>query len=588
MKKILCLMLALCLVLGLMAGCGSQTSSTPETAAAEEASSAAAEEASAPAAEVSAEAPEEVPEEAPAEASAEEPAASAEEPEETPDDGRPFPAPANPLSYPVADHDVTFSYCYEHMPVLNSVGFDDYSQNPTWQYAQEATGVDLEWVPLAPGSSGDTMSLWIASGEMPDITGVFQYSDGQDAAVEQDLIVTLDGQEEHYPDFLAMLESNEEFHQQSLSESGLLHCFTLMTDIPRRKDAGMMIRQDWLDELGMDIPETIDELTAVLHAFKDNYGAGIGLYSGMATDTYSLCNAYGIAAFNMFEKFWYQVDGDVRMGMIQPEYKEYLTLLHGWYEDGLIDEELMMQMGMAMNGEVDQINGSKIGVWYGWVDSIPAWTNTIGGNAKISAMPDPVLKKGDVLKLGGNTGSVKGDESFYITTSCAEPEKAMEFMNWFYTEDGILAANYGVEGVTFEYNAEGQPEFTDLIIHNELGLPAVNATQAYAIYSIGTYQYVERYDIMYSEEELNAFNVIEEHKTAEYDYSDKIPMTGDETATYYSIMSDIDTYLATAVLSFVTGDRSLDEFDDYVAEIKAMNVDEAIAIKQAAYDRYVG
>ena len=55
-----------------------------------------------------------------------------------------------------------------------------------------------------------------------------------------------------------------------------------------------------------------------------------------------------------------------------------------------INEELMMQMGMAMNGSVDQINGSQIGVWYGWVDSIPAWTETIGGNVKISAMPDGI------------------------------------------------------------------------------------------------------------------------------------------------------------------------------------------------------
>jgi len=585
MKKILCLTLALCLVLGLLSGCGSQAASATEpssTSAAEDSAQTAAAEPAGeePAAEEAAEA------EAPADAVSSEEAEVPEEPEA--DDGRPFPAPAEPLTYPIADHDVTFSYCYEHMPVLNSVGFDDYSQNPTWQYAQEATGVDLTWVPLAPGSSGTTMSLWIASGDMPDITGVFSYSDGQDAAVEQDLIVTLDGQEEHYPDFMAMLESNEEFHQQSLSESGLLHCFTLMTDMPRRKDAGMMIRQDWLDELGMEIPETIDDLTEVLHAFKDNYNAGIGLYSGMATDTYSLCNAYGIAAFNMFDKFWYQVDGEVRMGMIQPEYKEYLTLLHGWYEDGLINEELMMQMGMAMNGSVDQINGSQIGVWYGWVDSIPAWTETIGGNVKISAMPDPVLHSRDILKLGGNTGSVKGDESFYITTSCAEPEKAMEFMNWFYTEDGILAANYGVEGVTFEYNEEGQPEFTDLIIHNDLGLPAVNATQAYAIYSIGTYQYVERYDSMYTEDELNAFSVIEEHKTAEYDYSDKVSYTPEEVQEYSAIMSDIDTYLGTAVLSFVTGDRSLDEFDQYVDEIRAMDIDRVIEIKQAAYDRYVG
>ena len=194
MKKILCLTLALCLVLGLLSGCGSQAASATEpssTSAAEDSAQTAAAEPAGeePAAEEAAEA------EAPADAVSSEEAEVPEEPEA--DDGRPFPAPAEPLTYPIADHDVTFSYCYEHMPVLNSVGFDDYSQNPTWQYAQEATGVDLTWVPLAPGSSGTTMSLWIASGDMPDITGVFSYSDGQDAAVEQDLIVTLDGQGEH-------------------------------------------------------------------------------------------------------------------------------------------------------------------------------------------------------------------------------------------------------------------------------------------------------------------------------------------------------------------------------------------------------
>ena len=581
MKRIVCLLIILCLAFGLMAGCGSTSASTQDASAASAASAAASEET--PEAE-----PEAEPETAVPEGSAVEPDSSAEELEAPEDDGRPFPAPANPLTYPVADGDVTFTYCYEHMPILNAMGIDDYSENPAWLYAQEATGVNLEFVPLATGSSYNTMSLWIASGDLPDITAVFTYTDGLDAAVEDDLIVSLEGKEEHYPDYRAMLDSNEEFCKECLSDSGKLHTFNLMTNEPRRTTRGLMIRQDWLGALGMDIPETIDELTAVLRAFKANYNAGIGLYSGMATDSYSLCNAYGIAAFNTFQKYWYQVDGDVRMGMIQPEYKDYLTLLHGWYEEGLLNEEIMMTAGLAMNGDSDQVNGSQIGVWFGWIDSIPAWTETIGGDVKITAMPDPVMNKGDILKLGGNTGSVKGDEGFLITTCCADPDTAIEFMNWFYTEDGIITANYGVEGVTFEYNEEGKPEFNDVIIHNELGLPAVNATQAFAIYSIGTYQYIDRYDVMYTEEELQAFSIVDAHKTAEYNYSDYVTLTTEESGTYSTIISDVNTYLSTAVLSFVTGDRSLDEFDQYVSELKAMNLDEAIKIKQEAYNRWAG
>lgn len=61
----------------------------------------------------------------------------------------------------------------------------------------------------------------------------------------------------------------------------------------------------------------------------------------------------------------------------------------------------------------------------------------------------------------------------------------VQLCDYMYTTDGILLANYGVEDVTFTYNAEGKPEFTDLIMNNPDGYSYRDSVALHVIDGLG-------------------------------------------------------------------------------------------------------
>ncbi len=65
-----------------------------------------------------------------------------------------------------------------------------------------------------------------------------------------------------------------------------------------------------------------------------------------------------------------------------------------------------------------------------------------------------------------------------------------------------------------------------------------------------------------------------------------ILMTSDENSEFSGIMADIKTYVSECTLKYITGEKSLDEWDSYVADIKKMNIDRALEIQRAAVERY--
>ena len=64
-------------------------------------------------------------------------------------------------------------------------------------------------------------------------------------------------------------------------------------------------------------------------------------------------------------------------------------------------------------------------------------------------------------------------------------------------------------------------------------------------------------------------------------------MTEEEVAEYNSIMTDIQTYVDEYKLKFILGTESLDNFPQFVENIKNMGIERAIEIRQAEYDRYL-
>lgn len=115
----------------------------------------------------------------------------------------------------------------------------------------------------------------------------------------------------------------------------------------------IMIRQDWLDAVGMEMPTTVDELHDVAVVFRDAKLAGDktipimgpanggSLYTNFASTTNlwwgfdPIFNALGA-----FPGYFLNQDGQAVYGSLTDEFRASLELLAGWYAEGLIDKEI--------------------------------------------------------------------------------------------------------------------------------------------------------------------------------------------------------------------------------------------------------
>ena len=114
---------------------------------------------------------------------------------------------------------------------------------------------------------------------------------------------------------------------------------------------GLVIRKDWLDELGLDVPETYDELHDVLKAFKDKYNCSSAIYMNNNCTITTLTEGYNVATYNVSGSGgaggsgsslpYYVEDGVVKCSFIEDGYRDYLTMIHDWYEEGLMDSDFV-------------------------------------------------------------------------------------------------------------------------------------------------------------------------------------------------------------------------------------------------------
>lgn len=395
---------------------------------------------------------------------------SAPEPSEA---SKPDAEPAAGVSYPMEGGvkltigDEEHSYATAVCPWENTEFF---------QVWQEQTGVTLEYQLISD------LSLTIASGEYPDIIindigG--SYTGGADGAINDGIIVPLDDYLDTYaPDYKAALESDPAWAKAGLTPNkhyaGFMH---LRVEAPGASNTfGLMIRQDWLDDLGMEVPETPEEMVAVLKAFRDEKGATAPM--SMNSGTLANVGMSGIftSPFGLVSTAYYHDGGQIHYGAYEPEYKDYLAWLNQLYNEGLLDKNFNTLDAQTVGANImTGISGVSAGYCGG---SLGVWVPTAqqsNPDYMLSGVRSLVAKKGDtpLFSQHGDVGGVRG----YITSSCENVEAAVQFLNYAYTEEGNTLMNFGIEGKSFEM-ADGKPLYLDSMIHAENGF-----TQAIAQYA---------------------------------------------------------------------------------------------------------
>ncbi len=563
------MLLALSLASGLLAGCGESTASS---AAAE---SAKPESAAAPTQETAA---------APESAQEAEPSTAEESQVE---EAVEFQL-AETVDLPITDEVTTFSmWCGAPPGGLSVVG------SPIMEYITEKTNISLELLEQNMMTANEKFNLMVASQDYPDIISGFDesYSGGAVKGYEDDVIIDLtDLMEENAPNYMAYIQQDQQNYRDAYNDDGQMLFMNGYNDYYVQA-RGNVIRQDLLDKLGLDIPVTYDDYHNVLEAFK-NDGIEYPIWMPQAVQGGALLSAgFGVSGYTLQQSgtHFFQKDGIVYSSFLTEEYKEFLKLMAQWYSEGLMAKDfyaIVDDMGSASEPAI--LNGN-VGMWYHMADKIGTYNKSASVEGfHAVGLADAVQQEGDISHFYQNEGSSKTtNKGISISVQAEDPENILRFFDWFFTKEGSTVANYGIEGTSFEYDAEGNPQYTDLIANN----PDYTFQQIALLYcwaDIPTIVDRDRsFQATYTQDSLDAIELYGKNTDGAYEMPTRLSFTAAESDEYASTIGDIETRADEQIVRFVIGELNFDsDWDDFVQELKDMGLERCVELKQDALDRY--
>lgn len=465
----------------------------------------------------------------------------------------------------------------------------DFETLGSWTEVEERTGVDLEWQIVSTAAKDQEFNLLMASGDLPDIIAYYEGRGGFGAVNrfgEEGAFVPLqDLIEEHAPTLESVLLEDELVREAITAQDGNIYIIPMMSAINAAR--GWYIRYDWLDELGLDVPTTTDELYDVLVAFRDQDPNGNGeadevplVFRRRGDDAFYNMMAFAYAFDADME--WVVRDGEVVYGPSEPQYQDYLAYIHKLYSEELIDQEVLTRSG---NPRTELFSSDRGGAIHDWFASTAGLNDSLGGDIpgfNLRHMPPPV-GTADSPYTRIQMSVVRNDGGWSITTSNEHPEATIKMMDFIYSEQGMLLTNFGVEGKTYTIQ-DGRPVYTAEITDNPDGLGMHEALVSHGMqWKIGMRQSID-YEAQFANE--IAFQ-------ARQDYMDNYIVEAFPTLTFTPAENDVVTdlfsqiraYVLENTAKFMVGARPVSEFDDFVAELEDIGLAEVTEIYQAAYDR---
>ena len=506
----------------------------------------------------------------------------------------------NEVSLPLADGvELTMlTPAVNLMGDLANLGIENYNGFEYMQELEKQTGVHVETTEVNFFTASEQYNVIIASGDYPDMfknIGSY-YSTGLAGAQADEIIIDLtDDLAEYAPNYDFLIHSNAAQTPYFLTDGMALQFMGTYDSFINNQ--GLVVRKDWLEDLNLSVPETYDELHDVLVAFKNEKGASTPIYMTNNCNITTLTEGYNVASFaasgnaggagGAAAGLPYFVDnGEVKCSLIEDDFRDYLKMLNAWLDEGLMDPDFISIEYDPFSSYLDgQITSDQMGVWPTSGEGVDKYT------VPVTCMPSPVQNKGDMQHLTEMTLAPADDiTSISISTGCEEPEIAMQWLDYWFSEEGVLLYNFGLEGVDFELDGDGTPVFTDAVVNNEFDLPVSQYMRCRCAF--GTMpSLMLRYRTAYLNADLvnEAWEVWTSNLDGTMAISSNVTMTTEAAEEEGRIASDILTYANQKVAQFAIGDADIDaEWDSFVEDLESMNIGRCIELEQEAYDNTVG
>lgn len=479
------------------------------------------------------------------------------------------------LTLPITKEPITVRYwcgIYGQQPQM--------SENEVYKEISKRTGINIEFINPPVGQDTEQFGLMLASKELPDLierSSAEIYPGGLQKALDDGVYLRLNDYIDKYmPNLKKILEENSDIKKMMTLDSGDIGCVKSIKTTEESPWFGPIVRQDYLDKVGLERPETVDDWYNMLKAFKEKLNLKAPMVGGIPE--------YGLSgAFNVSTAF-YQENGKVKYGPIESGYKEMLQTLNKWYDEGLIDNEF------AARDEKDHeamcISGDT-GAWFGAYDKLDYFMSIATAsnkNYKLAAAPYLVKNKGNENPFIQKNYRVN-EPSLVISAKTKHPKEVAKLVDYFYSQDGYLLFNYGIEGKTYTLDENNEPHFTDFMLNNPDGKPFTTLEYIWKRHS-GPYlrnwaatPSVERPEIQ------DAMKTWEESGTTDAALP-KLTFTAEEESDMNSVMTNVNTYRSEFATKVIMGLESAEDFDKYTAKLKDFGIERVIGYYQAALERY--
>lgn len=474
---------------------------------------------------------------------------------------------------------------------------------------QEKTNVEIDWMAIQGDQWGDKISLNMADpNKLTDFVFTAGFSDSNLLKYgEQGAIIPLEDYIDNYmPNLKAVFDKYPEYRIMSTDVNGHIWALPWIEQLGSEKTAiqtvGNMsfINKAWLDFLGLEIPETVDEFEQVLIAFRDNEAAlqkefnidgSVIPMSCIVNDGDQdpgiLINGFGEGYGDADKARHIAVTDDKKVicSATQEGYKKGIQWLHKLYEQDLIDKEAFTH---EWSTYVAKGKSGRYGVCFSWdvanIANLEDW------------VPLPVLTADTRNCTPQNSSFTSGyDRGRCVVTAVAEnPALVCAWLDQMYDPFQSPQNNWGTYGEDDEFdifelgkNKNGE----DMLQHADLGgespvevREAENVAGPLAVLD----EYYDVYvtcpdDAQYRLDWIKEFYTPDMH--TKYVYPN-VFMSREDTEQLSNLQADIQKHINAKKSSWIMNGFTDEEWDKYLAELEDYGLSEYLALFQKYLDAY--
>lgn len=489
-----------------------------------------------------------------------------------------------PAGLPVVDTPISL-----RIPMVKQPYFHDLNEMATIRELERQTNIHIDWLQIPVEGFKDRVNLMLSRGELPD--AFFYGLSSQDVVKygSQGTLIPLETLIDRYaPNIRRIMEEHPEVRRAATAPDG--HMYSL----PWFKEQEFfeyrntfLINRQWLDTLGLEMPQTTEDLYRVLEAFKTGDPNGNGLadeipatfrYNVTTNGYYELFGAFGVVdAVTLLAV----EDGQVRFEGTEPRYREAIRFLHRLYSEELLDRQLFTQDAKQLLSKTKS-SEPIVGLLASFNGTLELDRERL---KQYEPMPPLTGPFGDRLWRRQDNRIIPN--YFSITSANPHPEATIRLVDVMNEPRSVLQFQQGPFGTHLQEREDGKIEVLYPPAGRDLASWIGSVTPSTALPLMLSKEWIDKI-VPHETDQLRErfYQVYKPYiAKAEQTYP-SLYLTPEQNKRVSLLGADILKYVRQMEAKWIVQGGVDEEWDTYLTELDRMGLGELLHIRQEAYDQF--